>query len=281
MITLDNISYSYPKGKRALTMIRATLGSGIHLLLGENGAGKTTLLHVMSGLLTPQQGRCLLDGVAVDRREPSTQQSIFLMGDEMKFPARSVNDFAGRHARFFPTFSSEVLAEALAAFGMTGDEELDSMSFGTRKKAQMAYALALRTPVLLLDEPANGLDIDSRKVLRRLMSAVVTDEQTVVVSTHTVNDLGPLFDGVLVMRRSNLLLAATTGRLLSRLTFNVASVAPDDDALYVETDLGVFRSIEPNRTGEPLTDIDYSLLYSALMSVKAPALLQLLESEPK
>ena len=57
MIVLNNLTYRYRKGAEALTDVSASIGPGIHLLLGENGAGKTTLLHVMAGLLYPSSGR--------------------------------------------------------------------------------------------------------------------------------------------------------------------------------------------------------------------------------
>lgn len=276
MITLDNVSYRYPRGAEALENVSARIGAGIHLLLGENGAGKTTLLHIISGLLAPCSGECRLDDTATCRRLPSTQRSIFLLGDEMRFPARTINEFSRAHSVFYPTFSRPLLDEALAAFGMTGDEKLDHMSFGTRKKAQLAYVLALKVPVLLLDEPANGLDIDSRKTLRRLMSVSVDETQTVIVSTHSVADLGPLFEALIVLHGSHLLLVVSAQRILSRLAFTVGSDRPAG-AIYAEPELGTWRAIIPNPEGEPLTDIDYTLLYSALMTGAGAQILQILE----
>lgn len=272
MITLENVSFSYRRGAEALCGVSARIGEGIHLLLGENGAGKTTLLHVIAGMLYPSQGRCAVDGVSTALREPVTLSRLFLLGDEMVFPAPTINAFRDIHACFYPTFSPEVLADSLAAFGMTGDEPLDRMSLGTRKKAHLAYVLALQVPVLLLDEPANGLDIDSRKTLRRLMSVHVAPEQTVIVSTHSVTDLGPLYDGVLVLHRSHLMLAMTAGAILSRLAFPVTPSRPDA-ALYAEQELGLWRAIVPNDTPDPVTDIDYALLYSALMSTQCQTVL--------
>ncbi len=278
MITLDNVSYRYPRGAEALRDVTARIGAGFHLLLGENGAGKTTLLHVIAGLLRPRQGECLIDGEETWRRSPSTLRDLFLVADEMRFPADTVRKFAAVHSQFFPTFSPEFLTEALSAFGMTGNERLEGMSFGTRKKAQLAYALALKTPVLLLDEPANGLDIDSRKTLRRLMSVGIDDSQTVIVSTHTVNDLAPLFDSLIVIHGAELILSLSTQEILSRIAFPTGMTRAEG-ALYAEPDLGMWRSIVVNEAGEPVTDIDYSLLYSALMKPVGAELLKILKND--
>lgn len=280
MITLENVSFSYRRGAEALCGVSARIGEGIHLLLGENGAGKTTLLHVMAGMLYPSKGECYIDGVDMSRRLPLGLQRVFLLGDEMVFPSRTINEFRDIHSQFYPTFSQEMLAAALSAFGMTGDEPLDRMSLGTRKKAHIAYALSLRVPVLLLDEPVNGLDIDSRKTLRRLMSECISPEQTVVVSTHSVVDFGPLYDGVLVLHSSNLILAMTTAAILSRLAFPVTQTKPDD-SLYMEQELGIYRSIVPSNDPDPVTDIDYALLYSALMSSRSDEILNRLNSHSR
>ena len=85
-------------------------------------------------------------------------------------PADTISTLARLHGRvFYPRFDSAMLDENLAAFGINPSIPLSSMSLGQRK-AIAAYALALRADILLLDEPANGLDIGSRDILRSLMA---------------------------------------------------------------------------------------------------------------
>ena len=72
MLQLNNVSYSYRKGEKALDSINVTVPTGLHLLLGENGAGKTTLLHIIAGLRFPEAGECLVDGVDTSLRSPAT-----------------------------------------------------------------------------------------------------------------------------------------------------------------------------------------------------------------
>ncbi len=107
-------------------------------------------------------------------------------------PADTISTLARLHGRvFYPRFDSAMLDENLAAFGINPSIPLSSMSLGQRK-AIAAYAPALRADILLLDEPANGLDIGSRDILRSLMARCVEPGQTVIVSTHTTADLQPL-----------------------------------------------------------------------------------------
>ena len=274
MIEFDKLDDSYPGGAVALKGVTALVGDGIHLLLGENGAGKTTLLHVMAGLLRPQSGKCLVDGVDVARRLPSTMASLFLVGENPDFGCHTINEFAERHAVFYPTFSREVLEASLVEFGLTGDEPMASLSLGGRKRSCIAYAVALRTSLLLLDEPANGLDIDGRKALQRVLAAHVGEGQTVVVSTHTVWDLKNLFDGVIVLAGARLLLARPVVDVTARMAF-VNSWQPLPDAVYSENRGASYGSIiDAAIHGE--TDIDYQLLYSALHSNRAQEVLKMM-----
>lgn len=108
MIRLDNLSYSYRHGKQdAIDHASATIGPGIHLLLGENGAGKTTLLRLMAGLLTPAEGACLVDDHSVSERVPSLIQSIFFLPDNLELPTKSINEFAAVHSRYYPAYSAD------------------------------------------------------------------------------------------------------------------------------------------------------------------------------
>lgn len=280
MIDIQNVSFTYRKGAEAIADASANLGEGIWLLLGENGAGKSTLLHLIAGLLTPKDGTITVNGENTALRRPSTLANMFIVTDEMKFPARTINEFRFVHSRFYPCFSDDTLKANLTMFDMDGNEPLANMSFGTRKKAQLAYACSLGVNTLLLDEPANGLDIQSRKSLRRMLAINTSPEQTVIVSTHSVADLGPLYSGVVILNRGRMIASCTTEQILSHLSFNVGTT-PSRDALYSEQDLGRFRTVVVNPTGEPATDIDFALFYGAMMTPARNTILSLLNNNAK
>lgn len=278
MTTLQNISYTYRKGAEALRGVSAKLHSGIYLMLGENGAGKTTLLKVMSGLSVPREGRCLIDGENVGSRSASALARVFYLGDDTCFPARDICEMEQCHAPFFPTFSPEVLRDCLGAFGFTGTERIDRMSLGTRRKAMLAYAIALRTDLLLLDEPANGLDINSKQTLARLLARHTREGQTVVVSTHTVQDLENLFDGLIYISHGELLLDASMERIGSALEF-ATSPTPLDGAIYQEAFAGLYRGVLPAIPGGDFDSRpDLSLLYNALCSPGRDTILTLINT---
>lgn len=276
MIELDNVSFSYPRsGVPALQGVDASIGEGIYLLLGENGAGKTTLLHLAATLLFPTEGSVTIFGNDSRLRLPSTLRSIYFVDDNAEMPCDTIEQMARLHGSvFYPRFDAAMLADNLASFGLDARMPLASLSLGQRKKAIVSYALALRADILLLDEPANGLDIGSRDTLRNLMAKCVEPGQTVIVSTHTTADLQPLFDGIIMLRRSHLLFSLTTAEITSRLGFGIYNIPPRE-ALFTMTDIGRFRSIVPADPDMP-TEIDIHLLYNAMQSPEAPALLKIL-----
>lgn len=277
MIDIKHIAYTYRRGATALSDASADIRPGIYLLLGQNGAGKTTLLHLLAGLLTPAAGTIDIDGENPALRRPSCLRRLFFLSDSFDCPFMTVNEMAHCHAGFYPGFDPAMLAANLGAFGLSGNERLKRLSLGDRHKSLAAYALSLGVEVLLLDEPANGLDITSKKELRRMMGRCVTDEQTVIVSTHTVSDLESLYDGLLMLNGGRLVVAQSTYNIGRRLGF-VTSVRPVEGAIYQEPDAGLFRAIVPgDGCGE--SAVNFGLLYTAILSPAGPRIVELL-NEP-
>lgn len=277
MITLDNIRYYYYRGNDAIADVSAVIPSGIHLLLGENGAGKTTLLRIIAGLLIPQKGECLIDGENVKLRLPSTLQKVFMLPDNMELPTRTINKFAEIHGRFYPNFSPDTLADNLREFGFDGNEDLSKMSLGMRHKAIVAYAISLRPEVLLLDEPANGLDITSKKALRNMLARCNDENQCVIISTHTVSDLKELYDGLIVLSKGKILLCRPTWEISEAIAC-IDTPVPPVNKIFMEQSLGLFHSIVPNTEGI-VTDLNYHLLYMALMSPERDTILEIINQD--
>ena len=276
MITFNNLCYRYPKGPEALSDITAAISPGIHLLLGENGTGKTTLLHIIAGLLYPTAGSVEVDGMSPRLRQPALLEKIFFLGDDMTLPGGTALAFAHTAAKAYAGFDAGLLADYLARFGLTGRERLDRLSLGNRRKSLIAVALALRTQVLLLDEPANGLDIGSKETLGRMLAEAAGDDRTIIVSTHVTHDFHNIFDGVIALRRNRLQLAATLTDILSAVAFT-AGMIPPVEAIFTHQSAGLFRSITA-AGADTETDIDYNLLYMALQSDRADIITSLINS---
>lgn len=276
MIELKKVTFTYNGSKcPALSDITAKVGSGLYLLAGENGAGKTTLLHVISGLAHPQSGTSKIDSHPSSTNNPAEMGDVFLLEDNMKFPGKTIREFKRLHSRFYPDFSEEKFEENLKAFGQSGNEPMLSHSLGNLKKAQLSYVLALGVKVLLLDEPTNALDIEGRETLRKLMATSIGEEQTIIVSTHIVSDLENLFDGAMMMHKSNLLFVGTEDDVARKLAFEFSKQL-DPDSLYSENIAGRYLNIYPS-DGHEETRVDWKALYMALHSDKSQCIISQLQ----
>ncbi|MDE5793161.1 MAG: ABC transporter ATP-binding protein [Muribaculaceae bacterium] len=276
MIELEKVTFTYRKSKRpALSDITAKVGSGLYLLAGENGAGKTTLLHVISGLAHPQYGISKIDSHPSLTNNPYEMGDVFLLEDNMRFPGKTIKEFKNLHSRFYPNFSEEKFDENLKAFGQSGNEPMNSHSLGNLKKAQLSYVLALGVNVLLLDEPTNALDIEGRETLRKLIAINTCENQTIIVSTHTVSDLENLFDGAMIMHQSKLLFVGSEEDVAGKLAFEYSNQL-DPDSLYSENIAGRYLNIYPS-DGHEETRVDWKALYMALHSEKSQSIISQLQ----
>lgn len=283
MIEIKDLEYRYQlNGVTALGGITTSIGPGVHLLLGENGAGKTTLLETIAGLLIPVSGSVEIDGESPATRLPSILQKVFYLGQETDTFMRDINKMVNCHACFYPGFAEQTLYENLRTFNIDPKQKLSSMSMGNRHKAMLAYALSLNTEVLLLDEPANGLDIESKEKLLRMIAASVTPDRIIIISTHTISDLVSLYDGVMVLQGGTLRLAALADDILERLAFT-GTYSEIPGALFSEWHSGLYRSILPMDLAEERGigegNIDYRLLYSALHSPSAGLIIDILKTK--
>lgn len=265
MINIKDLTFSYPKSNApAVVDANVSIGPGLYLLMGENGAGKTTLLHIMSGLLFPTKGQCLINDVDTTKRLPETMSNVFFLSDNFDCPFSTVNEMARRFGCFYPSFNFDILKANLYDFGLTGDEKVKRLSLGMKRKAFTAFSLSVGAEHLFLDEPTNGMDINSKKILRKMFSTCIDDAQTAIVSTHNVHDLDKMFDHIMLMRKGKLEFVMPVWEITERAAF-VRSSRPIEDAIYQEPDAGYFNAIIANED-DIETDIDFPLFYSAMMS---------------
>ena len=233
MITLKELSFSYSRKKEVLDRINLEVGSG-HIcgLLGKNGEGKTTLLNLLSGQIFPDQGSCLVLEEIPSERNARFLQQIFLLPEEISMPEVTAIEYIKMYAAFYPTFRDDICKACVESFEINLSDRLSKMSQGQRKKVAITLALAAHTPLLLMDEPTNGLDIPSKATFRRLVASLIIDNQTVIISTHQVRDLESLIDTVLILDQRQILLNKTLNEIGEKLYFG--PLLPEEKALYSE-----------------------------------------------
>lgn len=267
MIRIENISFAYRKGrKQVFRNFHADLNlGGIYGLLGKNGSGKSTLLQLMAGLISPSDGRVLLDDKDMRNRSVTSLQKLFLVPEEFSMPAVSLDQYVRYMAPFYPRFSAETLKRALDCFELSEELHLERLSMGQRKKAFVSFALAANTEWLFLDEPTNGLDIPGKSQFRKILVQEMNDERGVVISTHQVLDVEHLLDRVLVIDQGQMLLQKTVEEICDTISF-VRTSDPEllRRAIYQMPSLQGTSALLSNDDGRE-SSLDLELLFNALM----------------
>lgn len=226
MLTVKNISFAYARRKKpVLENYSLSIKPGVVCgLLGQNGAGKSTLLYLISGLLKSQAGVINYNGFNPWNRNVDFLNDIFLVPEEIFFPDVKLEEFVKTTAPFYPNFSTDDLRRHLDTFELTPDVHLGQLSMGQKKRVFISFALACNTSLLLLDEPTNGLDIPGKRLFKKALVNGMSDEKTVIISTHQVYDIEQLIDHVIITDKNGVLLDASVNEIMSKLSF---SYTPD------------------------------------------------------
>ena len=300
MIKIENLKFSYGS-KSIFEGVSTELKPGmIYGLLGQNGVGKTTLLKLLAGLLKPQEGSCTIeipqsgaaqqggtqrqygaerqDGAAMQcgaaqparliphRRRPDFLEKVFYLPEDVVAPGVKIETYVKNTCSFYPNFSYEKFARIADEFKVETDCKFNKLSFGQQKKAFIAMALSMGTEVLLLDEPSNGLDIPSKIALRKSIAENITEEQTVIISTHQVKDLESIIDPIIILDHKGVLLNRSIEEISERLHFSL-SANECKEALYSQQQFNGFLTIKENLNGEE-TKPDLEALFNCCLSNK-------------
>jgi len=186
----------------AVNDVSMSLGPGVTGLLGPNGAGKSTLINMMSGFLAPSSGSVTLDGEAVWHRE-QVYRSIGLVPEtEAVMQGITGWGFVVANARLQGLKDPESAAlRALETVDMADvkDRTIGTYSKGMRQRVKLASALVHDPPVLLLDEPFNGMDPRQRLHLMGVLGDLASAGRTVVFSSHILEEVEELAQTIQVM----------------------------------------------------------------------------------
>ena len=268
MLKISDLAFSYSgNGCKVFNGFSLSFEKGaVYGLLGLNGTGKSTLLYLLMGLLRPQQGCVLYKGEDVQKRLPSTLSDMFIVPEEFELPKMSIKRYAALHAGFYPRFSYEQLQKNLAMFGLDDSVVFNNLSMGQQKKAFMCYAMATNTSLLVMDEPTNGLDIPSKSEFRRLIASNMTDDKTIIISTHQVRDIDSLLDHIVIIDGSQVLLNASSDEICRRLLFTEQPISePTDGALFVQPSVAGNSVILPNEYDEE-SRLNLELLFNGVLA---------------
>jgi ABC-2 type transport system ATP-binding protein len=206
MIDAENVVYDYPSG-RALRGVSFVVRAGAVLaLVGPNGAGKSTLMRCIAALDVPMQGAITVQGIDTQDDPRAIHASLGYLPDIYglydRLSVRRCLIYAARSRGIAP---ADAPAAAQAAADRVGlGDRMDSLagqlSRGLRQRLGIAQTLVHRPRVLLLDEPASGLDPEARASLSALIRSLATDGMTLIVSSHILSELEDYCSEMLMLR---------------------------------------------------------------------------------
>jgi ABC-2 type transport system ATP-binding protein len=269
MIQFNKVSFGYTKSHLLYQLIDLKLSGGnIYGLLGKNGAGKSTLLKLMAGLVFPIKGRIDVLGETPMLRRPSFLQEVFFIPEEIDTPDIQVLTFGKDHIPFYPKFQLDRFKSLLAELEVP-EKNMKEMSFGQKKKVWIALGLAANTRLLILDEPTNGLDIPSKRKLRKLFAQHIQDDQCILISTHQIRDLDNLISDLIVVDQGEIIVNTSVEVVSEKLSFKQITTHQDyTTGLYTESNLMGQLVVEENTNGGTSGKIDIELFFNACIANK-------------
>ncbi|MBQ8818672.1 MAG: energy-coupling factor transporter ATPase [Clostridia bacterium] len=231
-IVLENVSFYHGKDTpyeiKALKNINLTIPSGkITGLIGHTGSGKSTLVQMFNGLLTPAEGRVLINGEDIWKEPKKIRNVRFRVGLVMQYPEYQLFEetiykdiaFGPRNMRISEDEIDERVIQAAEFVGLERellDKSPFDLSGGQKRRAAIAGIIAMRPEILVLDEPAAGLDPRGRdSIFANITEYQKKSGSTVVIVSHSMEDMAKLCDNLVVMAAGEILMSGDRATVFS------------------------------------------------------------------
>lgn len=249
-LALKGVSLDIPEG-------------GIFGLLGPNGAGKSTLINIMAGLVRKSSGTIAIWGHDIDRDHRNAKLSIGIVPQEIVFdpfftPFEVLENQSGMYGIARRLRRSEDLLRAVHLADKR-NAYARSLSGGMKRRLLIAKAMVHSPPILVLDEPTAGVDVELRRQLWELVGELNADGVTVVLTTHYLEEAEQLCDRIAIINNGELIANKTTRELVGMAREKIVRITVDKDLTCVpeETTFLKAQTIDP-RTLEITYDRDAS-----------------------
>ncbi len=232
-LRLQNVSFVYSKGTpfemKALDDVSLDIHAGkLTGIIGHTGSGKSTMVQLFNGLTTPTAGKVLLDGEDIWAKPKEIGKVRFRVGLVMQYPEYQLfEETVAADIAFGPKNMglpyeeiSERVAEAAAFVGLSPDlmdQSPFDLSGGQKRRVAIAGIMAMRPEVLVLDEPAAGLDPQGRRAIFSGIKAYNRQTGcTVIIVSHSMEDMAEFCDDVVVMAHAKVLMAGSRDEIFAR-----------------------------------------------------------------
>jgi len=233
-ISIDGLSKTYSDGKRALDNVTLDVKRGqIFGLLGPNGAGKSTLINILAGLVRKTQGSANIWGFDIDKHARNAKASIGIVPQEIMFdpfftPAEALEMQEGLYGvpkskrRTMELLEAVHLADKADAYSRT-------LSGGMKRRLLVAKAMVHSPPIIVLDEPTAGVDIELRKQLWEYVQSLNDNGITVVLTTHYLEEAEQLCDQIAIINHGKLIANEPTQKLVGMAREKIVRLTVDKD----------------------------------------------------
>lgn len=232
-IKLQDVSFFYGKGtaycKEALKNVNIEIKEGsITGLIGHTGSGKSTMLQLLNGLATPSEGKVLLDGVDIWEKPKEIGKVRFRVGLVMQYPEYQLFEetvekdiaYGPKNMGLNELEIAERINEAIDFVGLSPDvlqKNPFDLSGGQKRRVAIAGVIAMRPEVLVLDEPAAGLDPQGRDViLNGIFKYREKTGATVVIVSHSMEDMARICDDIIVLSHGEVVLNGTRDEVFAQ-----------------------------------------------------------------
>ena len=234
-IQVEQVSKSYG-ALRALDGVSLTIGRGEFFgLLGPNGAGKTTLIHILAGLTLASGGSARVMGHDVVGGYREARRALGVVPQELVFdPFFTVREALDFQSGYFGLRDNrEWIEEVMRHLDLTGraDTNMRALSGGMKRRVMVAQALVHKPPVIVLDEPTAGVDVELRQALWKFVRQLNEDGHTIVLTTHYLEEAEALCGRIAMLKQGRVVALDTTHNLLRRHSGCYVELRLDPDRL--------------------------------------------------
>ena len=233
-IRIQSLSKTYAGGKRALDEVSFDVPRGqIFGLLGPNGAGKSTLINILAGMVVKTSGSAIVWGFDIDRHPRNAKRSIGIVPQEILFdPFFTPREALEIQAGMYGVPPAERHSDALlAAMHLTDKAHAyaRTLSGGMKRRLLVAKAMVHSPPILVLDEPTAGVDIELRQQLWAYVKSLNAQGVTVVLTTHYLEEAEQLCDRIAIINHGRLIANEPTRELIAKAQDKAVVVTVDKD----------------------------------------------------
>ncbi|MCU0925390.1 MAG: ABC transporter ATP-binding protein [Hydrogenophaga sp.] len=235
-VSFQNVSKTYTTARgelQALKGVSFDVQPGEFFgLLGPNGAGKTTLISILAGLTHASSGRVLVHGHDVQTDYPAARRSLGVVPQELVFdPFFNVREALRFQSGYFGIRHNDAwIDELLAGLGLAdkAGANMRQLSGGMKRRVLVAQALVHKPPVIVLDEPTAGVDVELRQTLWQFISQLNKQGSTVLLTTHYLEEAEALCGRIAMLNRGEVVALDRTSDLLKQAASNVLRFKTDD-----------------------------------------------------